>query len=398
MSRQISRRDSRIGVVLAVLGLVLSVGLAAQASAPRWTIQPTPNPTGAKSSQLSGVACLSSSVCTAVGDYTNGAGTDVTLAEHRNGTRWIVQPTPTPTGAKGGSFVFLSAVACPTVTDCTAVGHYNTPTESEVPVVEQWNGSNWTIQPTPTPTGVDAAAGIDLAGVTCRSVTDCTAVGDYFNKASTPVTLVEHWNGSHWTIQPTPNPPGPSSSFLDGVACPTLTDCIAVGDYYNQTGNWFQLAEHWNGSHWTIQPLPSPSGAKSSYLTGVACPSATACFAVGFDNGAPPGSGLVQAWNGSHWTIQPTPTPTGATSSDLLSVTCPSPTECTAVGDAIAHGTAGSLVEHWNGSTWRIQATPKPTTTILYAVSCPSTNACTAVGSTRPRSGNSVTLAETWQG
>ena len=42
----------------------------------------------------------------------------------------------------------------------------------------------------------------------------------------------------------------------------------------------------------------------------------------------------LERWNGTTWTIQPTPNPKGAHFSELKSVSCDSPTVCTAVGDS----------------------------------------------------------------
>jgi hypothetical protein len=75
----------------------------------------------------------------------------------------------------------------------------------------------------------------------------------------------------------------------------------------------------------------------------------------------------------SGWQITPTPpnphgTHQGA-DSGLTSVSCISAINCTAVGDAApassntAHGGGGpdyTLAEHWNGTAWKIQATPTP--------------------------------------
>ena len=43
------------------------------------------------------------------------------------------------------------------------------------------------------------------------------------------------------------------------------------------------LAEVWDGSTWTVQSTPNPTGATSGSLYGVSCTSATACTAVGTD-------------------------------------------------------------------------------------------------------------------
>jgi hypothetical protein len=81
--------------------------------------------------------------------------------------------------------------------------------------------------------------------VSCASATACTAVGDY-NNGTTGVTLAERWNGSTWSIQPTPNPAGAPVSLLNGVSCASATACTAVGGYNNGTAG-VTLAERWNG-------------------------------------------------------------------------------------------------------------------------------------------------------
>src|SRR5215472_11892549 len=90
---------------------------APAASGPGWSIVPSPNPPAA-TGQLAGVSCFSSSACTAVGDYTKRFGSTVTLAERWNGTRWSVEPTPNPAGAASRT---LNAVDCTSASACVAV-------------------------------------------------------------------------------------------------------------------------------------------------------------------------------------------------------------------------------------------------------------------------------------
>src|ERR1700680_537707 len=50
-----------------------------------------------------------------------------------------------------------------------------------------------------------------------------------------------------WVIQPTPpNPTGITFANLQAVACPSATACTAVGGYGNSS-NGYTLAERWNG-------------------------------------------------------------------------------------------------------------------------------------------------------
>ena len=88
--------------------------------------------------------------------------------------------------------------------------------------------------------------------------------------------------GAGWSVVPSPNPQVPQGS-LSGVSCTSASACTAVGDYTNTTGTRVTLAERWNGTSWTIQSTPNPTGAKGSSLSGVSCTSASACTAVGYD-------------------------------------------------------------------------------------------------------------------
>jgi hypothetical protein len=375
----------------------IPVTLAERWNGTSWAIQATPNPSGAKGSFLQGVSCTSATACTAVGWYTNSGGTNVTLAEHWNGSSWAIQVTPNPTGAKGG---FLNGVACTSATACTAVGSYVNSGFTDVTLAERWNGTSWAIQATPNPSGAKASY---LWRLSCTSATACTAVGSYTNSFGTDVTLAERWNGTSWTIQVTPNPSGALSSFLQGVSCTSATACTAVGYYLNSGGTYVTLAERWNGNSWAIQATPNPSGAKFSYLNGVSCTSATACTAVGYyTNSFGTDVTLAERWNGTSWTIKVSPNPSGAKSSFLSAVSCTAATACTAVGGYInSGGTHVTLAERWNGTSWAIQVTPNPSgakASFLSGVSCTSATACTAVGSYTNSFGTPVTLAEGWNG
>jgi hypothetical protein len=204
------------------------------------------------------------------------------------------------------------------------------------------------------------------------------AVGDFTTTAFNNMTLAEKWNGTSWSIMPTPNPSGALTSFLLGVSCTSATACTAVGYYDNSTSQSPSLAEAWNGSSWSIQPTPNPSS--SGVLRAVSCTSASACSAVGDDTA---GNTLAEAWNGTSWSIQSTPNPTGANASVLYGLSCTAATACTAVGSSYpSTGSIITLAEVWNGSTWTLQSTPNPaaTASFLAAVSCTSSTSCSAVG------------------
>ena len=117
-----------------------------------------------------------------------------------------------------------------------------------------------------------------LNSVSCTSQQFCVTVGDADNDAFASETLAEVWDGTAWTVQPTPNPAGTLNSFLNGVSCASANDCAAVGDYDAATPS--TLVEVWDGSAWTLRSTPNVAGAGSNVLFGVSCVPA-ACSAVG---------------------------------------------------------------------------------------------------------------------
>jgi hypothetical protein len=365
----------------------LGVTLAERRSGGSWTVQSTQNPPGAAASAFNGVSCPSRSACMSVGQFVVNSGAQRTLAERWNGRDWGIQPTPNPAGSSSSR---LFAVSCPAAGSCTAVGTAN----SKV-LVERWGGARWLIQPAPVPPGAQFS---ELNGVTCTATASCIAVGDYVNSSGLDVTLAERWNGTRWTIQPTPNPSGGQSfRFLGGVSCTAPGACEAVG----ASDDAGAFAERWNGTRWRLQAVPAPAGAQFAQLFGVSC-AVSACEAVGgyFDS-----SGafvpLGERWNGTAWHVQPAPNPARATTSYLNGVSCPSPSDCTAAGQGNGEGTPFPLGERWRDGRWRLQAVPAPhgaAENQLNGVACPAAGRCMAVGTAGPTRGVSSAEALRWNG
>src|SRR5664279_4695848 len=176
------------------VALALWLAGAGPAMASGWVIQAAPAVPSLTSGQFSAVSCTSRTVCIAVGSYTNKANVALPLAERWNGTRWRIERTPHPVGARGAS---LSGVSCTSRTACIAVGSYPNKANVALPLAERWNGTRWRIERTPHPVG---ARGASLSGVSCTSRTACIAVGSYTNKANVALPLAERWNGTRWRI------------------------------------------------------------------------------------------------------------------------------------------------------------------------------------------------------
>jgi len=355
------------------------------ATNPTWSIVPSPNPSGSPSNDLNGVSCTGPAACTAVGEYSDGTAVH-TLVESWNGSTWSIVPSPNPSGSPF-PFSQLNAVSCTGPTACTAVGDSYDGTAAQT-LVEFRNGSTWSIVPSPNPSG---SLSNDLNGVSCTGPTACTAVGQSHDGTAVQ-TLVESWNGSTWTIVPSPNPSsGSLSNDLNGVSCTGPPACTAVGDSYDGTAGQ-TLVESWNGSTWSIVPSPNEL-SDFNRLNAVSCTGPASCTAVG-DAGSTSTSGgplftgtLVESWNGTTWSIVPSPDPSPGSpfpESSLHGVSCTGPAACTAVGDGPrASGGSLTLVESWNGSTWSIVPSPNPSgssSNVLNGVSCTGPSACTAVG------------------
>ena len=359
----------RVVVSAAVIICVVLSGAAPAGASTTWRSQHVPRPAGSIG-YLNGVSCPSKRTCTAVGTWFRN-GIEFTLAEHWNRSGWTIQPTPNPAGPTAT----LTSVSCTSTVNCIAVGiHSPAVIGGEHLLAERWDGSSWTLQSAPEPAGASES---ELYAVSCGSAASCTAVGQYYPPGGGLLPLVEHWNGTTWTVQHVPFVTNADGS-LGGVSCPTATDCVAVGSYNNSL-----FAEHWNGGRWTFQTVPTPAGT-AFLLNSVSCRWPEHCTAVGFaDNGTQVKASIVARTNGSTWTLQKDAAPAGT---ELYGVSCPSATTCTAVGANAANAAFFNtgVAEHWNGTNWTLQATPVPQTNThgaeLSGISCPASLACTAVG------------------
>jgi hypothetical protein len=275
----------------------------------------------------------------AVGDvYTNNAADDLSLAEFWNGTAWRVLPTANP---KGSTEALLFSVSCTSPTACTATGWWGGPSVHEDPLAESWNGTTWTLNQAPAPSG---SAYSSLYGVSCSSPTACTAVG-----YASGVSLIETWNGKAWSIAKSPNPAGDGDTNLAAVSCASTIACTAVGAFTPAYGAGVTVVEVWNGEKWSIVPTPNVKGATSTGFEGVSCTTPTSCTAVGdYETRGKFTTMLAASGTGSVWKLQTPESVVGDTWLD--GVACQAAGVCQAVGVA-ATGSGPSTVTEGEGTT-----------------------------------------------
>jgi hypothetical protein len=304
-------------------------------------------------------------------------------------TSWTNANAPAGSGQS-----FLFAVSCTSASFCAAVGQQNASTGGAT-LIEMWNGAHWTVVPG---VSLPPSANDMLNSVSCVGPAFCLAVGGAPNAA-----LAEQWNGSAWTQVAVTTPAGAGFSAMYSVSCVSTTVCQTLGTAYFGS-NPTVFGNQWNGTSLSLVPAASPVEAPSSQLEprGMDCTSATWCIAVGATNfGTLTNTPFAETWNGSSWSLTSVVSPTG---SDLVSVSCAGPSFCQAVG----HQTTMSfhsqnLIETWNGSQFALAPnTPQTSPSLdsnLNGVACFSQTSCTAVGnSTEPSAPSPATLVLQWNG
>jgi hypothetical protein len=304
-----------------------------------------------------------------------------TLIEQWNGTAWTIVASPSPSTTGDNE---LDGISCFTTSFCVAVGY--TGNTNDQTLVEQWNGASWSVVSSPNTSTSDDNA---LYGVSCLSRSFCEAAGNS-NNGSIDQTLIEQWNGASWSIVASPNASTVGDNDLSAVSCVTTSLCQAVGDSENSSDVGSTLVLQWNGSAWAITPSPNGPGAADSYLDGVSCAGASMCMAVGEADLTSTGGpvNLVEQWNGTTWSVDPTPDANAQFGDLLIGVDCFGPTSCVAGGyvNTIdnSDNTFATEMLTWNGSTWALVNVPEPEATKqldqINGVGCVAGFVCVGVG------------------
>jgi hypothetical protein len=290
-------------------------------------------------------------------------------AGHWDGSSWQSVALPTPKGAQA---VDVAQAAAGSAADVWAVGSWEGAKQPLIrPLVEHWDGSSWSIAPIPRVKVYGA-----LQGVVVVSATNVWAVGASgvnTGKRIAPRTLVLHWNGKKWTRVPSPNPATASTSAAEmsdslvSVAAASSRNVWAVGSYFVRSAKHHTdhtLVLHWNGHRWLQVASPSPGGpAHPSVLNGVTMAAADDVWAVGRYSLKGRQLPLFERWNGSGWHVVPSPPTTGSRERrSLNAVAALSPTDVWAVGTDNSGVNTHPLAEAWDGGAWDVVPVP-PTST-----------------------------------
>jgi hypothetical protein len=281
-----------------------------------WTAFPAPMIKGDNNSFLQGVVAIAPTLAWAAGNVTDGAHPGQVI-ERWNGTKWSLFPGP-KFGKKDRADVF--AMTSSSANDVWAIGSLvNLGTGLVSPLFEHWNGTAWA-----TTTG--ESSNEFLFGASADATNDAWAVG--FNGSDNIETAAMHWDGANWKSVATPNV-GEGTNKLNAVLALAPNDVWAVGFSTPvappEQAATLTLIEHFDGTSWTVVPSPNvgPNSAnQSNRLLGLTANSANDIWAFGSyfpTDGSGHQMTLVLHWDGISWTIAPSPSPgKGGFPCDLL--------------------------------------------------------------------------------
>lgn len=302
-----------------------------------------------------------------------GPGVMATAFAQDCGT-WTVIPSPNPAGA---GRVVLNSVDVLAPWNAWAVGVSTgplagSPNDRDQSLTMHWDGTAWSIVPSPSPGPNPSTTSVELTGVSGLRTNEIWAVGrkqaqDAGGYLGSRVFALR-WDGLTWRDMNAPGPPNRDGSVYTGASGEQFYGVVAlasdqvwmIGRYWSeQPGGmitWPGVAMRWNGSGFDTYELPMVSSVGRQWANAVAASASNDVWVVGEGDGAS-GLSYIWHWNGSGWTHVPGPAP--GSDHSLNDVVALGPNDVWAGGwwrDAV--WTTHPLLLHWNGSSWTQVSTP----------------------------------------
>jgi len=303
--------------------------------------------------------CKAANYCLVVGDYVNKAGLNLPYVLTWNGaTLTAIVKAPLPSG---DALATMGGVSCVAVKSCVVFGSAFSATSvnGAVQLAWTWNGSKWGRKTAGSPGG---SVTEELTAARCFTLTSCLESGIVMNASGAPSEVFARWNGTSLTTQTVPTPAG-AFTFPADMSCSSSMSCAIVGFGFNtstaSTSNptAFGFAQVWNGSAWKTVKWTGPKGASLALLLGVSCTSANNCVAVGAYGTNNNGAAASFTWNGTHWAAVRVPGVGKGLTTEFSGVSCPSAGTCVAIG-AYGPPTAINgkpLAGYLHGGSWRLR-------------------------------------------
>jgi len=348
---------------------------------------------------------------------------------------WTSQAEPP---APDGSSLVIAGLACPQANACVAVGSN---TARTIPVILTESGTGWSVATAPQPSKALCPGGEQdgcaLTAVSCPLVNHCTAIGTYVHEEEVypqefyPVVVnyVLTQTPGEWSASALPpNVPRTENSGentppvyapITALACPQIERCVAISRSIQgrlfapaqelfSTGLAYIFSESTPGA-WSTATLPLPAednggvvtspehgllGGGTTDITSLACPDVNTCVTGGlystgiFSQSVPTMTSevLLSATSGIWQAV--TTHPTNRVDPTEVGVSCAAIGSCVAAVPLVSPGTDSWALDIDAGGTWSEQPLPTPTTSwrpysstnssaMPDVVACPAVNACT---------------------
>jgi RHS repeat-associated protein len=311
-----------------------------------WNTIPAPSTSSTMNNLLAGVTCVTASDCWAVGYALAPGGSYQTLIEQYNGASWSIVTSP---DAGTSTNNYLGGIACTSASSCSAAGYYySTSAGHDQTLIETYNGTTWSIATSPN---ANLSQDNLLKAISCTSASNCWADGYYVNASGIDQTLIEQYDGTSWSVAASPNQGTSQSNVLVGLTCVSSSNCWAVGSdtpgIYDQT-----LIEEYSGATWSIVTSPNTSTSQANDLTAVTCTSSSNCWSVGHYSGTHEQT-VIDYFNGTSWSLATSANTSTSQDNGLRAAACTSSADCWAIGGYFPTAEQ-TLVEHYNATSWAI--------------------------------------------
>lgn len=235
---------SQFFAALTLLHIAARVALA-QAPCSPWTVTSVPVPTTWSMSVFNDVSALQANDAWAVGRYSiasaSGATDTYTLAMHWDGTAWTQSTSISPVGTPGpgGTYAEFNAVAAIAPNDLWAAGEATGLGGLGFPgpwiMIQHFDGTSWTLVPGPAPVVGSAFNGTRVTAILAFASNDVWFCGQWGQPNAIGNTdfrpLALHWDGQSLTNVPTPVVWPTNGQNVDGFRGVSMS-ALAPNDIY----------------------------------------------------------------------------------------------------------------------------------------------------------------------
>lgn len=193
--------------------------------------------------QINSVSCASARNCSAGGFYTDstGDGAHALVVGATKGTWGTAIEVPGTPTLNRGKYAVTVSVSCPSLGNCGAVGNYSDSARLTQPfVASETNGTWGTAAKVPSIGALDTAGYAGFSAVSCASVGNCAAAGEYeATGANYQLFVVDEVNGTWGSAAEVPGIATLNKhgwAMLKSLSCARAGTCSAGGFYTDASG------------------------------------------------------------------------------------------------------------------------------------------------------------------